>query len=281
MFGWCKIKRYCNAQNWQVQWGIRLFFRKGTPANVRRIAPHHSQEFAVFLSTVINMTTRSLRFSCRIVTWAHSDILRRFDYGAGGRGSGECAELLRRSSGRRPDSSACLKAALETKHFLQLFILQPQLTAFLASLNNNSRTTSPENIDATRVCICCPQDKWEHTRVMSLQKGVTARNLDPHKGEHNKTQYAHGIFPISVETPDKWVSRDLFTFSFCGVFRIHTCLAQTASVKNLQILTELYKLNRPHLSPSSSTQMHVERMLSLILCAADLALVQELSKHTC
>lgn len=64
-------------------------------------------------------------------------------------------------------------------------------------------------------------------------------------------------------------------------FLEYTPVWQRQRQKNLQILTELYKLNRPHLSQSSRTQMHVECLLSLILRTADLALIQELSEHTC
>lgn len=69
--------------------------------------------------------------------------------------------------------------------------------------------------------------------------------------------------------------------SLSVVFVRYTPVWHRQLQKNLQILTELYKLNRPHLSQSSSTQMHIERLLFLILRTADLALIQKLSKHTC
>lgn len=58
---------------------------------------------------------------------------------------------------------------------------------------------------------------------------------------------------------------------------VYVHLLGTDSPRNLRILTELYKLNRPHLSQRSPTQMHAE----FFFFTADLAHIQELSKSTC
>lgn len=62
-----------------------------------------------------------------------------------------------------------------------------------------------------------------------------------------------------------------------SLWGVYVHLLGTDSPRNLRILTELYKLNRPHLSQRSPTQMHAE----FFFFTADLAHIQELSKSTC
>lgn len=102
-----------------------------------------------------------------------------------------------------------------------------------------------------------------------------------------KTLHTMGISScVSSERllADKQAGGGLFTFSLCAVFffpflnahlfgrdgirKRNKTPASPSPQKNLKILTELYKLNRPHLSQWRSVQMHTECLLSLILRAA-------------
>lgn len=156
---------------------------------------------------------------------------------------------------------------------------------FLCKLQQGLRGDLTINMDETGACICfhLPTVRlWMGTlRGSASSKGSSCNKSGPAEWQ-NHSQYTQAT-SLCHEKHNYQTNKsaEARSPSLSVVFLDFPPVWHRQHQKNLQILTELYKLNRPHLSQTSSTQMHIERLLSLILPTADLAPIQELSKHTC